>query len=321
MRLQLEQAPRTTLVRPDSFSPSVRRPTVFFRIVSLLVISFILSDGLGNPRPIFAAQDNSPSESLTETTPATASTTSAPKTKASLNLLTLLRQGGWFMLPLTLLSLAVVTLIVERAIQLRRERLMPERFVRRLGQLADLPGGLNPREAYRICQSHPSTAADVIKSVLVKVGRPLVELEATLSESVQRRAIGHQQLVSWLGLAAAVAPLIGLLGTVWGITESFYDTTQLEVGQNRAEALSQGIYVALVTTICGLVIAVPATIAAHFFENRIVKVMNEIEELGLNLIPQFERYEGKVRLNPLTNSEDSTEATDSDFIIPPPQRI
>jgi biopolymer transport protein ExbB len=132
--------------------------------------------------------------------------------------------------------------------------------------------------------------------------------------------VGHQQVVSWLALAAAVAPLIGLLGTVWGITESFYDTTQLEVGQNRAEALSQGIYVALVTTICGLVIAVPATIAAHFFENRIVTLMNEIEEMGLNMLPQFERYEGKVRLDPRNPSDDAppTDEFTADFIVPPP---
>ena len=87
--------------------------------------------------------------------------------------------------------------------------------------------------------------------MLIKVGRPQVELEKAVSESNQREATRLSQMVSWLSLAAAVAPLVGLLGTVWGITQAFYDTTQLVDGQNRAEALAQGIYTALVTTMCG----------------------------------------------------------------------
>ncbi|MEQ1905790.1 MAG: MotA/TolQ/ExbB proton channel family protein [Pirellulaceae bacterium] len=267
-----------------------------------------------------ARQESSPS--ATNETQANPPATPAPsqeklKEKEGMNVLSLLVLGGWFMIPLSLLSLGVFALIIERAINLRRERLLPERFVRRLSQLADIPGGLDPREAYRICQSTPCAAGDVLRSVLLKVGRPHAELEATLHEAAQRKAISYQQLVSWLSLAAAIAPLIGLLGTVWGITESFYDTTQLEVGQNRAEALSHGIYVALVTTICGLVIAIPATIAAHFFENRIVGLMNEVEEMVLNLLPQLERYEGQLRFGVTEGYESGRD--DREFDVPGPR--
>ncbi len=134
--------------------------------------------------------------------------------------------------------------------------------------------------------------------MLVKVGRPQVEIENAVSEATQREATRLMQMTSWLSLAAAVAPLIGLLGTVWGITQAFYDTTQLaelNAGQNRGVALANGIYVALVTTMVGLMIAIPAAILSHFYENRIVQRMNDIEEMVFNLSPQFERYEGQVR--------------------------
>ncbi len=281
-------------------------------LASVLILLMIAGPSLASP----ARQESSPS-AATETQinqPTTpASSTEKPKEKEGINVLSLLVLGGWFMIPLSLLSLVVVALIVERAINLRRERLLPERFVRRLSQLADIPGGLDPREAYRICQSTPCAASDVLRSVLLKVGRPHAELEATLHEAAQRKAINYQQLVSWLSLAAAIAPLIGLLGTVWGITESFYDTTQLEVGQNRAEALSHGIYVALVTTICGLMIAIPATIGAHFFENRIVAIMNEVEEMVLNLLPQLERYEGQLRFGVTEDFEGTRDQRDFDL--------
>ena len=214
-----------------------------------------------------------------------------------INFLSLLTRGGWFMVPLLLMSMAVVFIGVERGLALRRVNIFPERLVRQIGSLASQPGGLDPRKTYQICQRNPSAAARVIRSMLVKVGRPQVELEKAVSESNQREATRLSQMVSWLSLAAAVAPLIGLLGTVWGITQAFYDTTQLIDGQNRAEALAQGIYTALVTTMCGLMIAIPAAVLAHVFENRIVRLMNEIEEMIFNLTPQLERYEGKLRFS------------------------
>ena len=181
---------------------------------------------------------------------------------------------------------------------------------------------MEPRAAYEICQKFPSAAANVLKAALVKAGRPQSEIEHAVSEASQRQATKMAQLVSWLGLAAAIAPLIGLLGTVWGITQAFYDTTQLVAGQNRAEALAEGIYTALVTTMVGLIIAIPSAVFAHFFENRIVSLMNQIEEMIFNLMPQLERYEGKIRFSdvqPVGNGkgkvsddvDESSEAADS----------
>jgi biopolymer transport protein ExbB len=207
-------------------------------------------------------------------------------------------RGGWFMVPLALISVAVVAIGVERFLTLRREKLLPAELLEQLALLSKSPAGLEPRRVYRICQTFPSSAAYVLRAALVKVGRPQAEIETSVSEAAQREATRLSQLTSWLSLAAAIAPLIGLLGTVWGITQAFYDTTQMSAlgtGQNRGVALANGIYVALVTTIAGLTIAIPATVLAHFFENRIIKSLNEISEMTKNLIPQFERYEGQVR--------------------------
>ena len=149
------------------------------------------------------------------------------KKQEGINFLSLLFKGGWFMVPLGLLSIAVVTISIERFIMLRRKRLFPEELVTHIGMLAQAPGGLDPLEAYKLCQIHPSAASKIIRNTLVKVGRPHSEVENALKESAQREATRLSQLASWLSLAAAVAPLIGLLGTVWGITQAFYDTTNL----------------------------------------------------------------------------------------------
>ena len=246
-----------------------------------------------------AAQDSPQNPGPQPASPAAAAEVAVeniqPPAQRGINFFTLLTKGGWFMVPLAILSVVVLTIGLERFLALRRDKIFPQPLIDRLAELSMEPGGLDPRKAYQLCQQYPSSASQVLRSMLIKVGRPQVEIENAVVESSQREATRLSQLGSWLSLAAAIAPLIGLLGTVWGITQAFYDTTQMVAGENRAEVLAQGIYTALVTTLCGLMIAIPAAILSHYFENRVLLLMNEIEEMIFNLLPQVERYEGKLR--------------------------
>ena len=221
-----------------------------------------------------------------------------------INLLTLLVSGGWFMVPIGLLSLLTVTIVVERMLGLRRDRVMPHGLVAGLGQLGGPNGNFDPRAAYKLCQEYPSAAASVIRAMLLKVGRPHSEVEHSVAEASQREAERLHANVRWLNLAAAVAPLLGLLGTVWGMIDAFHGTTKLTPGQNKADYLAEGIYVALVTTLSGLILAIPAAIFAHYFESRIQAMFHRIDELLFNLLPQVERYEGRVRFGRNDSPED-----------------
>jgi biopolymer transport protein ExbB len=214
-----------------------------------------------------------------------------------INVFALLIKGGYFMLPIFLMSLLVVTFIIERFIALRRDRLLPDDLVSELGRLGGSQGSFDPRQAYRVCQKYPSAASTVIRAMLLKVGRPHSEVEHAVAEASEREADRIYGNVRWLNLAAAVTPLMGLLGTVWGMIRAFHDTTQLAPGQNKADYLAEGIYVALVTTLGGLVVAIPAAIFAHYFEGRITYLFHQIDELLFNLMPQIERYEGRVRFS------------------------
>lgn len=278
---------------------SVLRRWQFVLVFGFILIALNAVDGSSSTSTAFQPAISS---SLALTSPAQAEADESrpipSQPKRGINFLSLLTQGGWFMIPLLLLSIGVVTIAIERALALRREKVFPHELIDELSMLSREPGGLVPRRAYEACQRFPSSAAYVLRSMLVKVGRSQLEIENSVSEATQREATRLTQMTSWLSLAAAVAPLIGLLGTVWGITQAFYDTTQLaelNAGQNRGVALANGIYVALVTTMVGLIIAIPAAILSHFYENRIVQLMNDIEEMVFNLAPQFERYEGQVR--------------------------
>ncbi len=286
-------------MKPFAINP-VRRLTI-------MLLGLVLSNLIAIPSSVAVAQNSAIGEPSRTTASIDwhfliAQGESAEEARATgqrgINFLSLLTQGGWFMFPLLALSIGVLTIGIERFLALRREKIFPHELIEELSILSQSPGGMDPRRAYQICQRFPSSAAYILRSMLVKVGRPQIEMENAVSEASQREATRLAQMVSWLSLAAAIAPLIGLLGTVWGITQAFYDTTQLAdlgAGQNRGVALANGIYVALVTTMVGLLIAIPAAILSHYYENRIVQLMNEIEEMVFNLLPQFERYEGQVR--------------------------
>ena len=216
---------------------------------------------------------------------------------AGLDFLSLLLKGGWFMLPIAIVSVLAFTLIIERSFGLRRAQLLPRRLVKSLGRMARDSESVDPRTMNTVCLEHQSAASKVIRSMLLKVGRPTSEMQDSVTEVLQREAEKAHASVRWLNFAAAVAPLLGLLGTVWGLIQAFHDMTQLLPSQNRAEYLGRGIYEALVTTLAGLIVAIPAALFAHYFEGRITKIFREIEEIVFALIPKFERYEGRVRFD------------------------
>jgi biopolymer transport protein ExbB len=163
--------------------------------------------------------------------------------------------------------------------------------------MAAAGSGFDPKKAYRLCQQHPSPASRVIREVLLKVGRPHSEVEHALESASEREATRLYGNVRPIALAISITPLLGLLGTVQGMIMAFYVTANSPVGVNKAANLAAGIYVALVTTFGGLVVAIPAAVLAYHFEGRIVRLFRDIDALAQSLLPQLERYEGRLRVS------------------------
>ena len=228
-----------------------------------------------------------------------------------INIFSLIVQGGAFTIPIGLMSLVTVTFVIERSMALRRDRVIPGMLVAELGLIAEEQGQFDPRAAYRLCQRYPSAAASVIRAMLVKVGRPQAEVDRSTTEASEREADRLYSNVRWLNLAAAVTPLMGLLGTVWGMIQAFHDTTGLPQGVNKADFLAEGIYVALVTTLCGLLVAIPAAVFSHYLEGKLQRLFHEVDELLFSLMPQIERFEGRMRFTNVDEAEASEESAES----------
>jgi len=232
----------------------------------------------------------------------------APGTAASLtpqadrpsgiDLISLIASGGILMWPIGLMSLLVVTLAVERLVSFRSSRMLPRDLVGRLGELArEGKGTLDVEGAIAACRQYRSAAASVVMAMLMRTGRPLGEIEQAAGEAAQREADLHSGPIRWLNFAAAATPLMGLFGTVWGMIVAFHNSTNLTAERSRSEQLSEGIYTALVTTLAGLAVAIPAAILAQYLENRLGKIFHRIESLTFSLAPGLEAYTGTHRLD------------------------
>jgi biopolymer transport protein ExbB len=234
-----------------------------------------------------------------------------PLKNQSINVFALAVAGGIFMIPIAGMSILAVTLAIERSIALRTSRVLPDGLVKGLGELSAWTGGFEPRKAYRLCQQFPSAAANVVRAMLLRAGRPLPEIETGVAQASQREADKLYANVRWLNLAASLSTMLGLIGTIQGMIIAFHRLTLLDAVADRTAVLSDGIYTALVTTFAGLAVAIPALLASHLFEGRILKVFHQIDELVQTLLPQLERYEGRLRFGASGNNGNEPEAEPS----------
>jgi biopolymer transport protein ExbB len=233
-------------------------------------------------------------ESIMTDEPVTQPVDDAP---SGVDLLTLIWRGGAFMIPIGLMSLMVVALSVERALSLRRKKMMPDTLVAELNALASPIEKFNPAVAQKRCEEFPSPLARVVSAMLARTGQPLADAERAVSDAMNREADNQAATIRWLTLAAAATPLMGLLGTVWGMIMAFHESTTLTADRSRSEQLSEGIYTALVTTLAGLAVAIPAAILALYLENRLSKLIHQMEAFVLKLSPGLIRFTGREQLD------------------------
>jgi biopolymer transport protein ExbB len=271
--------------------------------LSVLVFSLLFALAFAHQSRISMAQDEGvPVDSelveslMTEPPPAPAPSPDAGK-PSGIDLLSLITRGGAFMIPIGVMSLLVVTLAVERFLSLRRKRVMPKRLIAELEELAEPIDRFNPSAALAVCREYPSPAATAIESMLLRTGQPMSEIERAAADAIQREADDYAAPIRWLSLAASATPLMGLLGTVWGMIVAFHESTTLTADRSRSEQLSEGIYTALVTTLAGLIVAIPAAIFAQYLENRLAKLFHRIERLTFDLAPGLLRFQGRAKLD------------------------
>ena len=206
-------------------------------------------------------------------------------------------KGGVFMIPIGLCSIVVLAFALERRVGLQKGKIIPRGLLIALQKLNQPDIGIDPRLAYDECRKFRSPLGRVIQAAILKVGRPHAELEKAVEDAVSREADELAQNIRPINVTASIAPLLGLLGTVQGMILAFMVmSTTAASGAAKGQELAQGIYTALVTTFAGLCVAIPAIIIANSLEGRIERLLRGMEDVFNEILPLFERFEGKWRV-------------------------
>lgn len=196
---------------------------------------------------------------------------------------------GWvFMSVLGLFSLGGATVAIERAVNSTRRKIVPADFVRDLEDSVRNPNaGLE--QFHAICSKCKAPVALVLNAGLLRVGRPLPEIEKSMEDAAAREMAAVRSRIRPLNVVGSVAPLVGLLGTVVGMIMAFQQTANTTVtGPEKAEMLAKGIYMALLTTAAGLTIAIPCLLLSALFNSKVEKFFREIDEHLMDVIPQLD---------------------------------
>lgn len=207
------------------------------------------------------------------------------------SVLQLIAAGGVISLIIVALSFTALTLIVIHLMQVRLQAMAPEHAIDALDEA--LSRG-DADAALRYCQDEDNDCflTRILSAALSRYHRSafgLLELKSSLEEAGQEQVARLYRSTDWLGLIAAIAPMLGLLGTVVGMVGAF-DTISDSEGFARPDQLAGDISKALVTTLMGLTLAIPATAAFTYFRNRIDTITAEIALTIEDLAGKLEKH-------------------------------
>ena len=196
----------------------------------------------------------------------------------------LLQAGGPLMYPIYFCSFLMVTFAIERAISLRRRKVVPPDFVQNLRDLVRTRP-LDSDKVLTYCQANPSPISRIFQTAVKRLGRPLPEIEKAIEDAGAREVRGLRKYTRVLSGVASVAPLLGLLGTVLGMIGAFQEIGGGKpIGAGAGEALAENIYEALVTTASGLSVAIPSLVLYLIITSRIDRLVAEMDGLTLEFV-------------------------------------
>ncbi|NQU11529.1 MotA/TolQ/ExbB proton channel family protein [bacterium] len=181
-------------------------------------------------------------------------------------------RGGPLMVPLALVALAALALVIERFLYLRANRIDGDRFHFELKTAlkdGDLP------KAIVLAARTRGVVGRVVEEGLLRVQDGETDVEAATEKVIHNEMSQVERSRGWLVNLAQVAPLLGILGTVQGMVLCFMRIEQS--GATDPKMLAGGIYVALITTVAGLAIAVPVTVAQEYFRNQTNQILHYLD--------------------------------------------
>ncbi|MBO7198603.1 MAG: MotA/TolQ/ExbB proton channel family protein [Alistipes sp.] len=182
--------------------------------------------------------------------------------------------GGWLMWVLVLLACVMIFIFVERFLAIRKATTIDKLFMNRI---RDFISDGNIGAAVDLCRRTNSPIARMVEKGIERIGRPMSDIQTAIENVANVEVAKLETGLPWLSSIAGGAPMIGFLGTVVGMVQVFIDMSANQSGTIELAQLSSGMYVAMVTTVGGLIVGIPAYFAYNYLVARIEKLVFRME--------------------------------------------
>ncbi|RLQ23090.1 MotA/TolQ/ExbB proton channel family protein [Seongchinamella sediminis] len=194
-------------------------------------------------------------------------------------MLELLTAGGWLMVLIVLCSIVVLAICIERLITLNPKKIAPPHLLATVWK--QLKGGeMDAARLKTLKQSSP--LGRILAAGLSNAYHGREVMKESIQEAAQHVVHDLERYLNTLGTIAAIAPLLGLLGTVVGMIRVFAEI--MSQGTGNASVLAGGISEALITTAAGLTVAIPALAMHRYFTGKIDAIVVELEQETIKLV-------------------------------------
>jgi len=187
---------------------------------------------------------------------------------------------GWI---IWLISVATLALIITYLIQIRRANILPPLVQMQIEELFEQK---QYRDAIELTEDEPSFLSYVVHAALADAAHGYPAMERAMEEAAEARTTKLLRSIEWLNLIGNIGPMLGLLGTVWGMIQAFLKIVEAG-GMPDPSKLAGAIGIALVTTLLGLSVAIPALAVYAIMRNRIDALTSETMLVGQQLIANF----------------------------------
>src|SRR5512139_2315407 len=170
-------------------------------------------------------------------------------------------KGGPVMWPILILSIIGFAVMIERALVLRKARINVNEFLAKIRKALMVNRSI--RDAVKICEQYQGPVASIMKAGLLKYGQPKEDVEKSIENAAMYEMTRLERGLIVIATAANVEPLLGFLGTVTGMINSF--DALAKSGLSNPGAVAAGISEALITTAAGLMIAIPLQLIYNYY--------------------------------------------------------
>lgn len=198
----------------------------------------------------------------------------------SISVLELAFKGGWTMIPIVILSVMASYIFIERWITIKRAGKSPSKMIEKVKKNVL---EANIQQAKAECQKDNTPIARMIEKGLTRIGSPLKNIETSIEYVGKIEIYRLERGLPMLATIAGAAPMVGFLGTVIGMIESFMVISEQE-GQVSPQLLSSGIYTAMVTTVAGLIVGIITNIAYNYLIGLVQKVIHNMEYISMDFL-------------------------------------